>query len=108
MWSLKGVRKTVQKDTQVTNFFKDSNKNKKRNLKIYVLYLIYINVGYFFISSFDNFQDNFDHFIVIGIQLYKNKKTSKPEKMLPAVRWLHSVTCISTEITNTKSQCATS
>ena len=53
-----------------------------------MFYLIYINVGYFFVSSFDNFQDNFDHFVVIGIQLYKNKKISKLEKLLPAVRWL--------------------
>lgn len=36
---------------------------------MYLLYLVNIDVGYFFIGSFDNFQDNFDHFKVTGVQL---------------------------------------
>ena len=52
---------------------------------IYLLYLININVGYLLISSFYDFQDDFIHLIVIGIQLHKNKNVSKL-KMLPG--WL--------------------
>ena len=52
---------------------------------IYLLYLININVGYLLISSFYDFQDDFNHLIVIGIHLHKNKNTSKL-KMLPG--WL--------------------
>ena len=52
---------------------------------IYLLYLININVGYLLISSFYDFQDDFDLLIVIGIQLHKNKNISKL-KMLPG--WL--------------------
>lgn len=44
---------------------------------IYLLYLININVRYLFIGSFYNFQDNFNHFIVIGIQLYRKQKYIK-------------------------------